>query len=163
MRPTGIVLIAIYHFLGCRCSWCCLPIALAIGGSVLGAMFAAGTQHPAGRHGYRAFVGDGRSCLHLAFPLSPPRRLRNLELARVGTHSVHRAGRHLAAVFSSRIAVHGPPFRLVPRRLSPDRIAISVVIIWYLVQPQIRALFQRCRSFRVSDRRCTTSSVGSLP
>ncbi|HUH64579.1 MAG TPA: hypothetical protein VLZ50_16345, partial [Terracidiphilus sp.] len=41
MRPTGVVLIAIYHFLSAA-FLIFLAIALGVGGTVLGAMFANG-------------------------------------------------------------------------------------------------------------------------
>ncbi len=68
MRPTGIVLIAIYHFLTAA-FLVCLAIALAVGGSVLGAMFAAGNSFPLGGMGF--FVGVMGATLMLALPWSP--------------------------------------------------------------------------------------------
>jgi hypothetical protein len=47
MRPTGIVLIALYHFLA-PAFLLCVARALGVGGSVLSAMFAAGTGFPFG-------------------------------------------------------------------------------------------------------------------
>ena len=47
MRPTGVVLIALYHFVG-AIFLVVLAIFLVVGGSVVGAMFGAGHGGPAG-------------------------------------------------------------------------------------------------------------------
>ena len=64
MRPTGIVLIAIYHFLAAA-FLVCLAIALGVGGSVLGAMFAAGNRVPLSGMGF--FVGIVGAAFMLVF------------------------------------------------------------------------------------------------
>ena len=64
MRPTGIVLIAIYHFLAAA-FLVCLAIALGVGGSVLGAMFAAGHSVPLSGTGF--FVGIVGAAFMLVF------------------------------------------------------------------------------------------------
>ena len=43
MRPTGVVLIAIYHFIGAA-FLLLLAVSLVVGGSVLGAMFGGSRE-----------------------------------------------------------------------------------------------------------------------
>ena len=64
MRPTGIVLIAIYHFLAAAFLGL-IAITLAVGGTVLGAMFSAGYSNLLG--GMGLFVGMLGAAFTLCF------------------------------------------------------------------------------------------------
>ncbi len=141
MRPTGIVLIAIYHFLAAA-FLVCLAIALGIGGSVLGAMFAAGNSIPLG--GMGLFVGIVGAAFTLIFAVVAA-------LAGYGVWTFREWGRILCIVLAAISILFSLPgllfmglrfgFFLGGYRLI--KLAISVLIIWYLLQPQIRSLFNR--------------------
>ena len=140
MRPTGIVLIAIYHFVAAA-FLVLVAIALGVGGSVLGAMFAAGNSVPLGGMGF--FVGVVGACFCLVFALIAA-------LAGYGVLTLREWGRILCiglAVISILFSLPGLlvlslhfGFFLGGYRLI--KLAINVAIVWYLLQPQIRALFQ---------------------
>jgi len=142
MRPTGVVLIAVYHFLS-AVFLIFFAIALGVGGTVLGAMFANGRNTPIA--GLGMLVGMLRAVALLVGAAIAA-------LAGYGIWALREWGRIwsiVLAVISLVFAVPGllfghhlhfffffGTFRLI-------RIAISALIIWYLVQPQIKALFQR--------------------
>lgn len=141
MRSTGIVLIAIYHFLTAA-FLVCLAIALAVGGSVLGAMFAAGNSFPLGGMGF--FVGVMGAALMLGFAVVAA-------LAGYGIWTLREWGRILCIVLAGITVLLSLPgllflglhfgFFLGGYRLI--KLAINVAIIWYLLQPQIVSLFRR--------------------
>jgi len=141
MRPTGIVLIAIYHFLAAA-FLVCLAIALGVGGSVLGAMFAAGNSVPLSGMGF--FVGIVGAAFTLIFAVVAA-------LAGYGVWTLREWGRILCIVLAGISILFSLPgllfmglhfgFFMGGYRLI--KLAISVLIIWYLVQPHIRSLFQR--------------------
>jgi hypothetical protein len=141
MRPRGIVLIAIYHFLAAAVL-VLLAITLGVGGSVLGAMFAAGNNVPLGGAGF--FVGVVGAVFTLIFAVIAA-------LAGYGVWTLREWGRILCIVLAAVSIVLSLPgllfmglhfgFFLGGYRLI--KLAISVLITWYLLQPQIRSLFQR--------------------
>lgn len=141
MRPTGIVLIAIYHYLSAAFLGM-VAIALAVGGTVLGAMFSAGSGVPFA--GMGMFVGLLGAAFSIVFAVVAA-------LAGYGVWTFREWGRILCIVLAAISLVTSLPGLLMMGlhlnlffggyRLF--RIAISILIIWYLVQPQIKALFQR--------------------
>lgn len=141
MRPTGIVLIAIYHFLTAT-FLVCVAIGLAIGGSVLGAMFAAGKSIPLGGMGF--LVGVVGAAFMLGFAVVAA-------LAGYGVWTLREWGRILCIVLAGITVLFSLPgllfiglhfgFFLGGYRLI--KLAINIAIIWYLLQPQISALFRR--------------------
>src|SRR5271165_6101774 len=141
MRPTGIVLIAIYHFLAAA-FLVFLAIALGVGGSVLAAMFGAG--HGALPGGMGFLVGVLGSTFSLVFACVAA-------LAGYGVWTFREWGRILCIVLAGiSLLVSLPGLLLMGLHLSLFfggyrliKIAINVLIIWYLVQPQIRSLFLR--------------------
>ncbi len=139
MRPTGIVLIAIYHFLAAA-FLALAAIALGVGGSVLGALLGAGHRIPFAGLGF--LVGVVGASFSFVFALIAA-------LAGYGVWTLREWGRILCIVLAVIALLFSLPglllmglhfgfflggFRLI-------KIAINVAIIWYLVQPQIRALF----------------------
>jgi hypothetical protein len=141
MRPTGIVLIAIYHFLSAA-FLVMLAITLAVGGTVLGALFSAGGSVPLG--GMGLFVGLLGAAFSIVFAVVAA-------LAGYGVWTMREWGRILCVVLAAiALLISLPGLLLMGLHLSLFfggyrlvRIAISILIIWYLVQPQIKALFQR--------------------
>lgn len=142
MRPTGVVLIALYHFVS-AIFLVVLAIFLVVGGSVVGAMFGAGHGGAAGL-GLGLFVGVLGGAFVLVFALIAI-------VAGYGVWTFREWGRILCivlAVISILLSLPGlllmhlhfgfffGGFRLF-------RIALNVLIIWYLAQPQIVALFHR--------------------
>ncbi len=141
MRPTGITLIALYHFLSAA-FLVCVAFALAIGGSVLGAMFAAGKSIPFG--GMSFFVGVVGAAFILGFAVVAA-------LAGYGVWTLREWGRILCILLAGITVLLSLPgllfmglhfgFFLGGYRLI--KLAINVAIIWYLLQPQIISLFRR--------------------
>ena len=140
MRPTGIVLIAIYHFLAAA-FLVLIAITLAVGGTVLGAMFSAGYGNPLG--GMGLFVGMLGAAFTLCFAVVAA-------LAGYGAWTLREWGRILCIILAGITVLLSLPgllfmglhfgFFLGGYRLI--KLAINVLIIWYLVQPQIKSLFQ---------------------
>lgn len=141
MRPTGIVLIALYHFVTAA-FLVLLAITLAVGGSVLGAMFAAGNSVALGGMGF--FVGVVGAAFTLVFAVVAA-------LAGYGVWTLREWGRILCIVLACISILSALPgllfmglhFGLFMGGYRLIKLAISVAIIWYLLQPQIRSLFQR--------------------
>src|SRR5271167_226109 len=140
MRPTGIALIAIYHFLAAA-FLVFLAIALGVGGSVLGAMFGAGQSPLLGGMGF--LVGVLGAAFLLVFACIAA-------LAGYGVWTLREWGRILCIVLAvisillslPGLLLMGLHFGLFFGGFRLLRTAVNVVIIWYLVQPQIKALFQ---------------------
>ena len=137
MRPTGIVLIALYHFLAAA-FLVFVAIALGVGGSVLGAMFAAGNSIPFSGMGF--FVGIVGASFSVIFAIIAA-------LAGYGVWTLREWGRILCIVLAGIAILFSLPglllhfgFFLGGYRLI--KLAINIVIIWYLVLPQIKSLFQ---------------------
>ncbi len=143
MRPTGIVLIAIYHFLAAAFLGL-IAITLAVGGTILGAMFSAGYGNLLG--GMGLFVGMLGAAFTLCFAVVAA-------LAGYGVWTLREWGRILCIVLAGITVLVSLPgllfmglhfgFFLGGYRLI--KLAINILIIWYLVQPQISSLFQRSR------------------
>ena len=143
MRPTGVTLIAIYHFVG-AIFLVLLAVALMVGGSLLGAMFGAGGHRSIGGMGVGLFIGILGAVFTLVFAVIAG-------LAGYGVWNLREWGRILCIVLAAIALLFSIPgllmmgvhlglfmggYRLI-------RIAISVLIIWYLVQPEVKVLFQR--------------------
>ncbi len=142
MRPTGIILIALYHLVSAL-FLVSLAVSLAIGGSVLGAMFGAGHGSAAGGLGIGLLIGMAGAVFFVFFALIAA-------AAGYGIWSLREWGRILSIGLAAVALVISLP-GLLFMGLHPSlflggfrlfRIAISVLIIWYLMQPQIRGLFQ---------------------
>jgi len=139
MRPTGIVLIAIYHFLAAALL-VLAAIALMAGGSLLGGFIGAGRSSPIGGMGLGFLVGALGAAFVLVFAIIAA-------LAGYGVWELREWGRILCIVLAVIAILFSLPgllfhlgfffggWRLI-------RLAINVLIIWYLVQPRIRALFR---------------------
>jgi hypothetical protein len=142
MRPTGIILIALYHFVSAL-FLVFLGVSLAIGGSVLGAMFGAG-QSTVGGLGIGLLIGLAGAAFLVFFAFIAA-------IAGYGIWRLREWGRILSiglAAISLLISLPGLLFMglhfgLLFGGFRVFRIAISVLIIWYLMQPQIRGLFQK--------------------
>jgi hypothetical protein len=143
MRPTGIALIALYHFVSAL-FLVLLAVSLVVGGSVLGAMFGAGHENAIGGLNIGLLIGMVGAVFFVFFALI-------VAVAGYGIWSLREWGRILSlglAAISLLLSLPGLFFMglhlsLFFGGLRLFRIAISVLIIWYLMQPQIRALFQK--------------------
>jgi hypothetical protein len=143
MRPTGVVLIALYHFLSAL-FLVLLAISLVVGGSVLAGMFGASKFGPATGLGLGLMVGVLGGVFFLVFALVAA-------IAGWGMWSMREWGRILSIVLAVISLIFSLPgllmmglhLQLFFGTYRLFRIAISILIIWYLVQPQIKALFQR--------------------
>jgi hypothetical protein len=138
MRPTGVVLIALYHFLSAL-FLVFLAVALFIGGS-LPLLVGAGPL----TSGLGILVGAVGAIFFFVLALVAA-------IAGYGMWTFREWGRILCillAILSLLFSVPGLlmiglHFSLFFGTYRLFRIAISILIIWYLVQPQTRALFQR--------------------
>ena len=145
MRPTGVVLIALYHFLGAL-FLVLLALSLVIGGSILGSMFGSGNQGPF----IGMLVGTVGAAFFFVYAVIAA-------VAGYGVLNLREWGRILCIVLAAiSLLISLPGLLLMGLHLSLFlggyrllRIAISILIIWYLVQPQIKALFQRTAMPRV--------------
>jgi len=143
MRPTGVVLIALYHFLSAL-FLVLFATFLVVGGTVLAGMFGASNFGPATGLGLGLMVGALGGVFFLVFALVAA-------IAGWGMWSMREWGRVLSIVLAVISLIFSLPGLLMmglhlhlffgTYRLF--RIAISILIIWYLVQPQIKSLFQR--------------------
>ncbi len=141
MRPTGVVLIAIYHFLSAL-FLALLALSLVVGGTVLGAMFGGAHESPLGGLGF--MVGMVGAAFFLVYA-------GIAAVAGYGMWTMREWGRILSialAVISllfslPGLLMMGIHFALFFGTYRLFRIAISILVIWYLVQPQIKSLFSR--------------------
>jgi hypothetical protein len=141
MRPTGAALIAIYHFLSAL-FLVLFAIFLAVGGTVLGAMFASGHESPLG--GLGMMVGMVGAVFFFFYAVVA-------FVAGYGIWTLREWGRILSIVLAAVSLLFSLPglflmglhFHLFFGTYRLFRITISILIIWYLMQPQIKALFQR--------------------
>lgn len=143
MRPTGVVLIAVYHFLSAL-FLLLFAVFLAVGGTVLAGMFGASRFGSAAGVGLGLMVGLLGAVFLFVFALVAV-------VAGWGVWSMREWGRILSIVLSVIALIFSLPGLLMmglhvhlffgTYRLF--RIAISILIIWYLVQPEIKALFQK--------------------
>ncbi len=141
MRPTGVALIALYHFLSALVLLL-FAVSLVVGGTVLGAMFAAGHSSPLA--GMGLLVGMVGAIFFLFYAAIAA-------VAGYGLWTLREWGRVLSIALAVLSLVFSLPgllmmglhlnlffgtYRLV-------RIAISILVIWYLMQPPIKAAFHR--------------------
>src|ERR1019366_4854171 len=126
MRPTGIVLIALYHLISAL-FLVFLAVSLVIGGSFLGAMFGAGHDNAVGGLGIGLLIGMVGAVFFVFFAIMAAIAVL------LSLPGLFFMGLHLSLFFGG---------------LRLFRIAISVLIIWYLMQPQIKGLFQKPASPR---------------
>jgi hypothetical protein len=141
MRPTGVVLLAIYHFLSAL-FLVLFAIFLAVGGTVLGALFASGHDSPLG--GLGMMVGMLGGVLFFFYAVIA-------FVTGYGIWTLREWGRILSIVLAVVSLLFALPgllfmglhFHLFFGAYRLFRIAISILIIWYLMQPQIKSLFQR--------------------
>jgi|SRR5579862_301057 len=142
MRPTGVVLIALYHFLT-AVFLVLLAIALVVGGSMLGAMFGRPAGIPGGGMGIGFLFGFVGATIVMIYATVAG-------IAGFGLWTMREWGRILSivlAIITVLFSLPGLMFGLHGHVLFGGfrffRVAISVAIAWYLLQPQIKALFQR--------------------
>ncbi len=143
MRPTGVVLIALYHLISAL-FLVFLAVSLVVGGSVLGAMFGAGHENTMGGLNIGLLIGMVGAVFFVVLALIAA-------VAGYGIWSLREWGRILSiglAAISLLFSLPGLFFMGLHLSLFFGgfrlfRIAISVLIIWYLMQPQIRVLFQK--------------------
>lgn len=143
MRPTGVVLIAVYHFIGAFLL-ILMAIGAVVGGSMLGAIFGGMNATPISGAGLGFAVGVLGAMFMLCSAVLAA-------AAGYGVWTMREWGRILCivlAVLSLLFALPGLffgfPFHFFfigTYRLF--RLAISIGIIWYLLQPHIRMLFRR--------------------
>jgi hypothetical protein len=138
MRPAGVTLIAVFHFL----------TAMFLVG--LGSILIVGGSLP-------MLVGAGPISSGLGVLIGVTGAVISLVLAIVacfagyGTWNLREWGRVLSIVLAvisllfsfPGLLVMGLHLNLFLGTYRLFRIAIAILILWYLMQPQIRALFQR--------------------
>jgi hypothetical protein len=142
MRPAGVVLIAIYHFLSAACL-VLIAIALMVGGSVLGALVGAGTNTGRLGLGFGMALGILSATVMFVFAVIAA-------AAGYGVWNLREWGRVLCIVLAviflllslPGLVMMGVHFALGVGSFHLIRTAINVLIIWYLVQPQVKTLFQ---------------------
>jgi hypothetical protein len=143
MRPAGVVLIAVYHFISAL-FLVLLAVSLVVGGTLLGGMFGGSRDSTMGGLGVGALIGMVGAVFFLFFALIAA-------VAGYGIWSLRDWGRILCiglAAVSLLISLPGLffmglHFTLFFGGLRLVRVAISGFIIWYLLQPQIKVLFQK--------------------
>jgi hypothetical protein len=143
MRPTGVVLIALYHFLSAL-FLVCFGVALIAGGSLLAAMFGNGNIGAVSGIGIGLMVGMVGGIFFFAFALVAA-------IAGYGIWAMREWGRILSIVLAvisllfsfPGLLMMGVHLHLFFGTYRLFRIAISILVIWYLMQPQIKVLFHR--------------------
>lgn len=146
MRPTGVVLIGLYYLMSAL-FLVLLAIFLLVGGSVLGAMFGDVHGSPVGWLGVGLMVGMLGGAIFFFYAVLAA-------IAAYGIWSMREWGRILAIVLAAVSLLFSFPgllfmglhlhlffgsYRLL-------RIAADILIIWYLMQPQTKAIFLRTAS-----------------
>lgn len=148
MRPTGVVLIAIYHFLTAALLLL-ISVTLIVGGGLLGTFLGS---HFDTRFGAGLGLMVGTIAAVFLFGMS-----MLAIIAGYGIWAMREWGRLLnivLAAISLLFALPGLLLSMVHAHLfflggflfggfGLIRVAISALIIWYLVQPNVVALFQR--------------------
>jgi len=142
MRPTGVVLIAVYHFL-MAIFLVFLALVLSVGGTLLGAMIDTG--HGSSLWGLGMAVG-------IVVAIAMLIGASIAAVAGYGIWALREWGRILSIVLAAISLLSALPGLLLGHHIHMVlffgmfrliRIAISGLIIWYLVQPQIVAVFKR--------------------
>lgn len=142
MRPTGVVLIAVFHFLSAL-ALVLFATALVVGGSVLGAMFGREFLTPGSGAGLGFALGALGGVFFLFFAAVAI-------VAGFGVWNLREWGRILSIVLAvisllfsfPGLLMMGLHLHLFMGTYRLFRVAISILMIWYLMQPQIRAVFQ---------------------
>lgn len=142
MRPTGVALIAVFHFISAL-FFVGTAVIMFVGGTLLGAMFG-GTMGSEAGAGLGFLVGALGGVVFLGVAVVAA-------VAGYGTWSLREWGRILSIVMAViSLLFSFPGFLMMGLHLHLFigtyrlfRIAIAILIIWYLMQPQIRAAFQR--------------------
>ena len=138
MRPTGVSLIAVYHYLAAAFLGL-LGCGLFVGGKVLSMLGGAeGIVLP--RAGF--LIGVVGGTIFLVFALVHL-------LAGYGVWSMQNWGRVLAIILAAVSLVFALPGILMMAMMMHMflggfriiRVVISVLIIWYLLRPEVKALF----------------------
>ena len=141
MRPTGIALIAVYHFLAALVL-AVVGISLLVGGTIFSAIIGG---HESGVFASLGLlVGAVGGIIFLSFALL-------YAIAGWGVWAMREWGRILSivmAVLSLLFSLPGLLLMAMSLNLFLGgyrifRIAISVLILWYLMQPQTKAVFRR--------------------
>jgi hypothetical protein len=143
MRPTGVVLIAIYHFLSALFLMC-FGVALVVGGNLLAMMFGRGNIGPVSGIGIGLLVGMVGGAFFFVYAAVAA-------IAGYGIWSMREWGRVLSIVLGiisllislPGLLMMGVHLHLFFGTYRLFRIAISILVIWYLMQPQIKVLFHR--------------------
>ena len=148
MRPTGVALIAVYHFLTAA-GLLLVACAIVVGGSVLGAFFGRNLDIHVGGASLGFLIGVIGAAVFFGFAAIAA-------IAGYGMWTMREWGRILnivLATISLLAALPGFLFMMAPTHVAFGgfffggfgliRIAISALIIWYLVQPHVVALFRR--------------------
>ena len=145
MRPTGVTLIAIYHFLAAACLLLA-ACAIVVGGSLLGAFLGRNLDTHVGGASLGFLIGVVGAMVFFGFAAIAA-------IAGYGMWTMRGWGRILTIVLAAISLLAALPGFLIraPLHLFGGfffggfgliRIAISGLIIWYLVQPQVVALFR---------------------
>lgn len=140
MRPTGVVLIALYHFLSAL-FLLLFAITIFVGGGILAAMFGGVLGSPAAG-GVGLFLGVVGGAIFFCYALVAC-------VAGYGMWTVRGWGRILSIVLAVIALLFALPgllafhFHFLFGTYRLFRLAISIAIIWYLMQPRIAALFKR--------------------
>jgi hypothetical protein len=138
-----VVLIAIYHFLSAL-FLLLFSIALVIGGSVLAALFGHGTIGPITGFGIGLLVGVVGGVFFLFFALIAVTAGYGIWMMREWGRMLSIVLAVIALLFSlPGLLMMGAHLSLFFGTYRLFRIAISILILWYLMQPQIRAVFRR--------------------
>jgi len=138
MRPTEVTLIAIYYYLATAFLGV-LGVGLFVGGKVL-SMLGGADSVMLPRAGF--LIGVVGGTIFLAFALVHV-------LAGYGVWSMQNWGRVLAIILAAVSLVFALPGILMMAMMMHMflggfriiRVVISVLIIWYLLRPEVKALF----------------------
>ncbi len=142
MRPAGVVLIALFHFLSAL-FLVVFAISLIIGGSVLGAITGGAMTGSVDGLSIGILVGVLGGLFFGALALIAA-------VAGYGVWTLREWGRILSIVLAvigllfsfPGLLMLGLHMNLFLGTYRLFRIAIGILIIWYLMQPQIKVLFQ---------------------
>ena len=140
MRPTGVTLIAIYHYLAAAMLGV-IGVSLFVGGKVI-SMLGGADSAMLPRTGF--LIGVVGGSVFLAFALVHV-------IAGFGVWSMKEWGRLLAivlAVISLLLAIPGLLLSAITMFFGGYRIlrvTISVLLIWYLLQAETKAAFRSVR------------------
>ena len=143
MRPTGVVLIAVYHFLSAL-FFVFFAIALLVGGSIMAKFFGSGDVGPFSVVGIGQAIAVVGGIVFFVFAVVAV-------IAGYGIWIMREWGRVLSIVLAvvallfslPGLLLMGLHLHLFFGTYRLFRIAICILIIWYLMQPQIKVLFQR--------------------